>query len=297
MFGYIRPLKDEMKMKDYEIYKSVYCGLCRHLGRDYGLLARLTLSYDCTVLAMLAMSLKNDGCTITRRCCCCNPLKKCLMCDTDEKGSFEFAGAVSVMMAYYKLTDTMIDGSFLKKCAAAVLKLLLYRNYRKAARQYPEIDRLTAEMMSRQQQAEKQNANTDQSAAPSAELIAALCRMLTEDEGQQFVLGEFGYYVGRWIYLMDAADDLEKDVKENNFNPYKNVFKENSQGAAEFCNASLNMTAARIIQAYDLLELHLYKDILDNIVYEGLAFQQRYCLFEKKSNAKSKSFRLSDSRE
>ena len=99
MFGYLQPFKEDLRLKDFQLYKSVYCGLCRHLGKDYGVLSRVTLSYDCTVLAMLSMSLNHEKCSVTKGRCTCNPAKKCMFCNSDGE-SFAFAGAVSVSMSY-----------------------------------------------------------------------------------------------------------------------------------------------------------------------------------------------------
>ena len=153
-------------------------------------------------------------------------------------------------------------------------------------------------MMQKQIKLEKEDSNTDRSAEPSAAVISELCKMLAKNESERLVLGEFGYYVGRWIYLMDAADDLEDDIKHGRFNPYKKAAGDNMSEAAEYCNSSLNMTVARIIQAYDLLDIGLYRDILDNIVYQGLAYQQKFCLFDKRQkNIKNRIIRLENNQE
>ena len=81
MFGYIRPKKSELLVREYEVYRGVYCGVCRELGDSYGLLSRLALSYDSTFYALLLLSLQSDGCPgFSRRHCVANPLKKCTFC-------------------------------------------------------------------------------------------------------------------------------------------------------------------------------------------------------------------------
>ncbi len=282
MFGYLQPFKDEMKMKDYQLYKSVYCGLCRHLAKDYGLFSSLTLSYDCTVLAMLYMSVNAESSTVKKGRCMVNPIKKCMICDSSGD-AFRFAGAVCVIMSYYKMKDTINDSGILKKIAAGFIRLLLHRNYRKASKAYPEIDRSATEMMERQCEAETGNSGIDRSAEPTALMISSLCKMLTPDESSEHTLGVFGYFVGRWIYLMDAADDLEKDLKHHNYNPFAVKHESNIQQTMDYCNEVLNMTAAQILMAYELLNLHSYRAVLDNIVYEGLSNQQKKCTQDKYS--------------
>lgn len=282
LFGYLRPVKAELKGREYELYRSVYCGLCRHLGKDYGVLSRLTLSYDCTVLAMLSLSLRQESSCVTKGRCVVNPMKKCLYCD-GSADSFRMAGAVSVIMTYYKLYDTIADSGFFKRTAARFIKLFMKRSYKKAARAFPQISERVSEMLVRQQSAESSDSGIDPSAEPTALLISWLCTELAgDDEKERVVLGKFGYFLGRWIYLMDAADDLEKDIRKKQFNPFKKNMKENMDSTMLYCNDVLNMTAAQILLAYDLIGIDSFKEILDNIVRLGLSFQQRYCLFEKR---------------
>lgn len=283
MFGYLRPFKDELKIKDYQIYKSVYCGLCRHLSKDYGLLSCITLSYDCTVLAMLYMAVNDEKHCIKKGRCTVNPLKKCMLCNSEGE-AFRFAGAVSVIMSYYKLKDTILDGGFFKKAAASVLKIILHRNYKKAVKEFPKIDELTAVMMTSQSDAEKSNAGIDRSADATAILIKKLCCMFSPDEKHNRQMEVFGYYVGRWIYLMDAADDLMKDIKHHNFNPFSVKYDGDIKAAMDYCGEVLNMTAAQIVLSYELLDIHSFKPILDNIVYDGLSYQQKKCTNKAQSS-------------
>ncbi|MDD6489537.1 MAG: DUF5685 family protein [Clostridia bacterium] len=291
MFGYLQPKKSELKLKEYELYRSVYCGLCRHSGKDYGIISRLTLSYDCTLLAMLSLSVKGEKSCVTKGHCVCNPLKKCLFC-SGNGDSFKFAGAVSVIMTYYKLQDTIEDSGFFKRIIARFLKAIFSHSHKKAANDYPFIEQNVKVMMENQRVAENSDSGVDKAADSTAVLISNICCMLTDDEKQKKILREFGYYVGRWIYLIDAADDLPKDIKKNSFNPFKKHYISDNSDISltmSYCNNVLNMTVAQVVAAYNLLEIKDYKEIFDNIVYKGLSSQQEYCLFEKyKEKDKSK---------
>lgn len=288
VFGYIRPEKSELKVREYELYKSVYCGLCKQLGKDYGWLARMTLSYDCTVLAMLTMAVRNECPAVHQGRCVVNPTKKCRFCSSNGE-SLHLAGAVSVIMTYYKLTDTIEDSGFFKRLAARCLRGWLKRSYRKAARTYPSIDEDCRRMMEQQREAEKADSGIDRSADPTAVMLSSLCKSLSDQPEQQKVLGLFGYHLGRWIYIMDAADDLEKDLKSGSYNPFRNRQRDTLEETMLYCNDVLNMTVSQLILAYDLLELTAYQEILDNILYHGLSFQQKYCLFTKKRDKHRKA--------
>lgn len=284
MFGYLRPDKPELKLREYEEYKSVYCGLCKRLGKDYGLVSRFTLSYDCTVIAMLIMSLRGECLEYKKKSCVVNPLKKCGFC-CSEGESYRFAGALSLIMTYYKLEDTISDSGFFKALAARLLKLVFYRGHKKARSAYPKIEKITKNMLSEQLELEKEKNGIDRSADPTARAISQICMLLADGEEERAVLKEFGYYIGRWIYLIDAADDYFEDVKKGSFNPFVNCLSSENMSAYEimdYCNSTLNLTLSSAVSAFNLLEPGAHKSILENIMNRGLASVQKQCLFINK---------------
>lgn len=287
MFGYLRPDKPELKLCEYEAYKSVYCGLCKYLGEDYGIISRLTLSYDCTLIAMLIMSLRHEHIEVVQKRCVVNPLKKCNFSLSNSK-SYHFAGAVSVIMTYYKLEDAILDSGFAKRLIARFLKLFFRRSHKKAVSAYPEVEAITKDMMSEQIEVEaNKNASIDYSSNPTAKAISNLCLLFAQNDNEKIVLREFGYYIGRWIYLIDAADDYFDDKKKKAFNPFVNRFNgvENVSNLdiMEFCNSTLNHTVSMAISAFNLLDLTIYKSILENIMNLGLASIQKQRLFIDKN--------------
>lgn len=286
MFGYLKPYKPELKIREYEEYKSVYCGLCKYLGKYYGIVSRLTLSYDCTLIAMLIMSLRNESINYSNKRCVVNPLKKCNFCFSNGD-SYRFAGAVSVIMTYYKLEDTIYDSGFFKATAARFLKLIFKRSHKKAVVAYPEIEEITKNMMSEQLEIEKnENGSVDRSADATAKAISNLCLLFAKNDDEKIILKEFGYYIGRWIYLIDAADDYFDDKKKNSFNPFVNHFRDSDNVSnleiMDYCNSTLNMTTSMAVSAFNLLDLTIYKTVLENIMNLGLASAQKKCLFVDK---------------
>ena len=128
MFGYVRPFKGEMLVKEYDAYKGVYCQLCRALGKYYGFPMRLTLSYDCTLYALLALNQRDADVKAEKKRCCCNPMKKCTyVCPANEdvfaEEAFHKAAALSIIMTVHKLRDTAADEDGLKAFGARVLRL------------------------------------------------------------------------------------------------------------------------------------------------------------------------------
>lgn len=271
MFGYIRACKPELKLKDLELYKAVYCSLCRQLGKSYGILSRLTLSYDFTFLALLNMSLK-DGCDhFERKRCAFNPLKKCNYCKNDV--ALEMPSAAAMIMLYYKILDNIDDERGFKKLAYLSLKPIFTRAHKKAAKQYPEIETAVARYIKEQSELEKDGCDSlDAVADPTAKVMSKILPLCSEDASQKRVLERMGYCIGRYIYLLDAACDLESDIKHNSYNVLKSELKDNkpSDFAKERVTPQLYVCANEAAKAFELLEIKKYKNILGNIIYLGL---------------------------
>ena len=266
MFGYIRAAKPEMKVKEYEMYKAIYCSLCKNLGKSYGFLSRLTLSYDFTFLALLNMSLK-DGCVcIERKRCAFNPLKKCNYCKSSE--GFEMPCAAAMIMLYYKIKDNISDEKGFKKLGALILFPIFARAHKKAANNFPEIEKAVSQYILEQTEIEKENCKElDRAADPSAKVLSEIFMLCSDDEIQQRVLKRLGYCIGRYIYLLDAACDLKEDIDKNSYNVLKFGDFEN---ARERVKPQLYFCINEAAKALELLEIKKYKTILGNIIYLGL---------------------------
>ena len=116
-----------------------------------------------------------------------------------------------------------------------------------------------------------ENAGIDLCADPTAEMLGSILSLEGKDEIQKRVLYEFGYHLGRWIYLIDAADDLEKDIKKDNFNPFRSYSGENLK---EYQTSVLNQSLARAFDAYNLINPVDFKGILDNMMLYGFPSKQ-----------------------
>lgn len=294
MFGYIRPYKPEMLVKEYELYKSVYCGLCRQLCKDYGAFASLILNYDCTFLAMFCAGTNANSAApvITQKCCTCNPLKRCNYCSTNDN-SLEIAAAFCVISFYYKLHDTISDEGFAKAASARAFKptAKIWKN--KASKKYPELDETVSSMLKKQAETEKlENCSVDRAADPTAQMLSRLMMTFAENKNEERVYSRLGYYLGRWIYLIDAADDFDKDRENGSFNPIVNKFSNQKELDSSnnkfksYCNGLLNQTMAQIVAAYNLTEIKIFGSIIDHIINIGMPEMQRQIIFERNCNKK-----------
>jgi len=273
LFGYVKPFKPELKMKEFDTYKAVYCGLCHQLGRVFGPFAKLTLSYDFTFAAVLSLALKENFCGFKKATCMANPLKKkdcAVPCDETE-----FVSASAMMLFYYKLKDNIKDSKFFKRILYLAILPFASLARKKAKKLYPTLDEIFSDMMKDQFLLEKEKAvSIDRAAEPTAKALEKVFEQF--DKTQDRALGRMGYLLGRWIYLLDALDDLSDDAKSKNYNPFLmkfdayNLNEEKKKEILEYGKGTLNITVAELARAYELLNLYRYKTILDNIIYLGL---------------------------
>jgi len=282
VFGYVKAYKPELRIKEFEFYKAVYCSLCRDLGKKYGLVSRFSLSYDFTFLSLLHMSLRGGPAPTERKACVCNPLKKCNFLCSGELP--EMPTAAAEIMLYSKLNDNIADEGFLKGIGYRVLRLFSKSGYKKAAAKYPELDLIFKEYLKAQNELEKRNeTDIDIAAEPTAKMLSSLFALCSPD-GETRALERLGYVIGRWIYILDAAADLEKDIKKNRYNPFKSEIKENNIN--EFLKQrvlpSLNMCIGEAENAFELLNIERFKNILGNIIYVGLEESQNAVIFKEK---------------
>ncbi|MBP3706618.1 MAG: hypothetical protein J6J13_05180 [Clostridia bacterium] len=270
MFGYIRANKSELKVKEFDTYKAIYCSLCRKLGKNYGFISRLTLSYDFTFLTLLNMSLK-EGCpAFERKICAFNPLKKCNYCKDEE--SLEMPASAAMILLFYKILDNINDEKGFKKIGYMAIKPIFYFSYKKAAKNFPYIEKIVSEYIQKQSLLEKEKcSHIDKAADPTAVMLSKLISLCSEDAIQKRALERMGYCLGRYIYLLDAAVDLEKDIKNNSYNPLRysiqgdmeDYIKEKIVPHLYFCSNEAAL-------AFELLDIKKYKSILGNIIYLGL---------------------------
>lgn len=264
MFGYIRAAKGDLKVKEYEFYKAVYCTLCKTMGREYSLLSRFTLSYDFTFLALLNMSLR-DGCdAVEKKHCVFNPLKKCVFCKNDD--AIKLPAAAAAILNYYKVLDNIQDEKGFKKLGFILAKPFFKAPYKKAVKKYANIDKIVFDYITEQNIAESDiNCQLDNAADPTAKMLSALFMLLSDDSSQKRVLDRLGYCIGRYIYLLDAYCDLSSDIKNNSFNPLKS-----RENVKELIKEQLYFCVNEACKAFELLDIKKYKHILGNILYLGL---------------------------
>lgn len=272
MLGYVRTCKPEMKIKYYEAYRGIYCSLCKTLGKQYGVLSRMLLSYDVTFLIVVMLSVRNALPSFKKGRCPFNPAKRCNYC-IDCNSDFSFAAAFTVLMFYYKVRDNIADSGFFKGLMMRMLLPYASALRKKALKKYKRLDDMICGGMRRQAYTERSNTDiTDKAAHESADLLG---RIFCYDDADNITLYRFGYAVGRFVYLIDAADDIKNDLKNKSFNVFVNCFglhspDELTDEMKEQIEATLNMSRAQALEAFSNLDTEIFVPIVENILTDGL---------------------------
>lgn len=275
LFGYIKIDRANLLGKEYDAYKGIYCSLCKQLGKDYSVFARFILSYDCTFYALLALDIAEQPPCYKQGRCRFNPAKKCQYAQSDT-AALSLAAALSVILAYYKLKDDLIDSPWYKRILYRLIQPFFARWRKKAEKRYPNIEAIVSRMMAAQLKAEKDpSCVLDMAAEPTANMLGGMCGLLTDyiplrkpldKERTKRILSAMGYFMGRWIYLIDAADDYEKDKRRHSFNPF--TLKELSgEELTEYMKASLNHALSEALLSYGLLDKGRFDGVIRNVLH------------------------------
>jgi hypothetical protein len=274
MLGYIRTATPELKVREQEFYRALYCGLCKHMGKCTGQCSRMTLSYDFVFLAAVRMALTGEKVTLTRSRCLLHPFRRKPMAANSP--TLSYCAYASALLVYHKLMDDLADERGLKKARALLCRPFLSPAYRRAKKQYPQLDGIIAQHLQSLTRYEK-----DLAAPPSADVPALYFGELMEavfaeglTDTNARIAGAIGRAVGRWIYLVDAADDLAEDRKKNRFNPYLRLFEgeptpENWE-TVKLALTALLCDAERAYLLMDSYPAHDLQGILANLLYLGL---------------------------
>ncbi|MCX7615089.1 MAG: DUF5685 family protein [Clostridiales bacterium] len=272
MFGYVRPLKTNLSDESAARFRVVYCGLCHALKKRYGSFMSLFLNYDFTFLALVLDSFKETGRVCNKRCIS-KPFYGCHYREPDS--SLFLSADISVILTYYKLKDTVRDESFFKSLLARLLILIMKRNYEKAKKHLPEFDQTVRIELQKLDKIEKQNKESiDLAADTFALLLSSTAKEADLTKKNERILSEMFYHIGRFIYIVDAINDLQDDLKKKRYNPIAARFSLTTANLSEDERNTLYFTIDHSLSsassAFELLDISRDRDIIINILYFGL---------------------------
>lgn len=282
MFGYILPDKPYLYLKDDTLYNSLYCGICKSLKKETGQLSRFTLSYDMAFMSALAHNIMGVDVTIEKKNCIAHPIKKRPIAKTDEISST--LASLNVILAYYKLKDDVLDenkGNF----KSAVFK----KAYKKAKKKYPEIDLTVKTCYGDLLKLEKDNSDSiDIVADPFAEMLKKISTLVFKDKASEYT-ENLVYAIGKWIYLIDALDDYDKDIKNKNFNVFYNSYK--CRDYSELISKHeqdivfvFSTIFVMISENYSKIPMKYNTDLVANIIMRGIPSKTKQIIDKGKEN-------------
>lgn len=273
MFGYIQPDIPYLYFKDATLYKALYCGLCKSIGRSCGQTARFGLSYDMTFLSALLHNIKNTDVTIEKQRCVANIFTRRPMALDD--GITKTVACLNTLLTYYKLTDDILD-----EHKGRISRAFFKRGYKKAKALHPDAAEIVKARMAELFELEKAEcASLDMAADPFGLMIADLSDYCLGESATEYTRKLF-YGVGKWVYLIDALDDYDKDVKKKNYNPFVSAYKAPTKDEMlaknrEEVDFVFKSVFAENAECLKNIRFYFNTDLTDNIILRGMPASTR----------------------
>ncbi len=282
MFGYIITNKAELKLKDYERYREYYCGVCNSLRERYGITSALTLSYDVAFMAILLSALYESETKRRSKRCMVHPVNKHFYLSNDM---IDYAADMCILLSYYKCLDDWQDD---RKITRLTYSAISRKSVRQIYSKYKKQAEAVREGIKRLGEFEKNGIdNIDMLSSEFGRLLGTLfCRTCMEKCFDTFYneLYDMGYHLGKYIYILDAYDDLEEDINKDRFNPFRKI-SESDVDFDAYIKELLLMEAADAARAFEILPIVKEVDILRNIIYSGMWI--KYYQIYRRKNEKS----------
>ncbi len=294
MFGYVRPDTPYLYVKDQTLYQAMYCGVCKGIGQTCGQLARMGLTYDVAFISALLHNLLGIDVKVEKQHCLTHCIRVKQMAEVDDLT--RALGALNTELAYYKCVDDLQDGD-----RGGGKKLFFARGHRLAKKKYPKLCEIVRECMEEQERIEKAETDSvDRAADPSAKMLAGVSDELLGEKKTPETYALF-YDIGKWIYLIDAVDDYDKDLKKKAYNPFRLAYGakskcelvEKNSGDLQFLFGTL---FSDIQERLSATEMGFNRDLIDNVLLRGLPAETRRVLSDgckdgccDKKNKKRKS--------
>lgn len=304
MIGYVIPDKGELKVREYEIYTGYYCGICKYIGKTYGQLPRMALSYDAAFIALLLACVDPEPDAPVQEHCVVHHIRRKTII---RNRAIEYAGDLMLILAWYKLLDDVQDeGKNSAKAGMAAFRSV----WRKLQSKHPDLCQGIGDHLAALNELEKAGCDSiDRVAEGFAQVMDVIFR-----DGVTFLYGpeaaagqpqrsaaanqpddskksaglhetfaKAGYHLGKWIYLIDAADDIEENLESGTYNPLLRRFgyragEENAEETPEQFRARIDERLrfnlyhylAVLGESFEALDIKKNSGIIENVIYFGL---------------------------
>lgn len=267
MFGYVIVNKGDLTFREFDVYHSYYCGLCRILKENYGVTGQMSLNYDMTFLILLLTSLYEPETTYEMKKCIAHPFNRQ---GVSINKITQFGAEMNLLLTAYKCKDDWEDD---RKILGKLYETSLKSKIKSIKEKYSEKAEIIEVCFKNLDKLEKENCrNIDKMAGLFGKVMEELF-IYQEDEWEE-ILRRLAYYLGKFIYLLDAYEDVEEDIKKKNYNPFAEKYLE--EDFEKTCKIVLTSAIAECSRAFEMLPLIDNVKILRNILYSGV-----WCRYEK----------------
>ncbi len=279
MFGYINVNAKELSEESRDIYQTYYCGLCQQLGRQVGTRGRMVLNYDMTFLIVLLTGLYEPKEESELFTCAIHPIKKK---NSRISEITSYAASMNIILAYHNMMDDWKDEkNYTKKQLANMIR----DDYESCAKEYPRQAKAAEHCMKELAKLEQQGEqNIDIVAGLTGEMLAEIFDWKQDEWSND--LRTLGFYLGKFVYMMDAYEDVSKDMKKGNYNPFIYLREKNEEDFEILAKLMLTSMMAECAKSFERLPILLHADIIRNILYSGVWCKYEYHQLKKKKREK-----------
>ena len=280
MFGYIYVNRKELSEEDRKDYQSYYCGLCQALRKSSGVKGQVLLNYDMTFLIILLSGLYELENKEEEFFCPLHPGKKKIAYINEVT---QYASDMNVLLSYHNLLDDWQDE---KNYPKHVMSMMLKKDYARISRKYPrQAEAVEAYMRKLNMLEHKRETNLDAIAGLTGEMLGEI--FAWKDDIWSEELHCLGFYMGKFIYLMDAYEDLEKDLRKKEYNPFESMVKNSPQDFETLSKLILTSMMSECSKSFERLPILQHASIIRNILYSGGWSKYEYVQAKKKKRRKS----------
>lgn len=275
MFGYININQKIMSDENRKAYQAYYCGLCRRLKSNCGAKGQMLLNYDMTFLVVLLTGLyelTNETSEIT---CALHPTKKRTVWMNEAT---DYAADMNVILAYHNLIDDWKDDkAYTKKAFVKILD----KDYTRIMSKYPrQVEALERFMQKTEEVERNQETNMDAVSGLTGEMLGEVFCWKEDEWAEE--LRALGFYMGKFIYIMDAYEDYDSDLLKNEYNPLTYAMKESARDMDTLCRLLLTSMMSECAKSFERLPILLHADILRNVLYSGVWSKYEYLQLKKR---------------
>ena len=269
MFGYVRADTPYLYIKDDTLYKAMYCGLCKGIAESCGHAARMGLSYDVTFLSVILHNIAGIDVKIEKSHCLTHCIRSRMMAETDELT--RMLGALNTALVYYKYTDDIADGDRGKG-----KRFWFKKGFARAKKKYPQVVEIVKSNLASQETVERARvASVDRAADATANILKEVSDLALGEKANEYTRNLF-YSIGKWIYLIDALDDYDKDKKKGAYNPFELCYGAENLRALVTGKHGEDVKFVFYAIFYDIrenlahIDFAFNRDLSDNILLRGL---------------------------